>query len=115
MYGKVMIGSKEVEMLANAATPYRYQIIFKEDFFKKVSGKEETDSRDFFAKLGYTMAKQAEKGDMSKLNTDTFLMWLEAFEPADVFAATSDIADIYNGMKVTSVDPKDESGQPSDQ
>lgn len=115
MYGKVLIGGKEVEMLANAATPYRYQMIFKEDFFKKISRKEETDPRDFFAKMGYTMAKQAEKGDMSKLNMDTFLKWLEAFDPADVFSATQDIADIYNGTQETGVDPKDENGQQSDQ
>lgn len=106
MFGKVKIGNKEVEMVANAATPYRYQQIFGEDYLKKVTGKEEADPTDFFAKIGFVMAMQAAKKDLSKVNRETFYKWLEDFEPADVFNATSEIADIYNGDAQGEVDPK---------
>ena len=114
MFGTVKIGNKDVDMLANAATPYRYQMIFKEDFFGRVTGKVEVESRDFFAKIGYVMAMQAVKADMNKLNVDTFLVWLEGFEPADVFSAAGDIADIYNGTREGSSSPKEMSDQPSE-
>ena len=106
MYGKVMIGDKEVEMVANAATPYRYKAIFGEDFLKKVKGQEEADPNDFFAKLGYVMAMQAQKKDMAKLNTETFYKWLEGYEPNDVFSACDAISEIYAGNASTDVDPK---------
>lgn len=106
MYGRIKIGDKDVELVANAATPYRYQQIFREDYLKKVSGKEETDPTDFFVKIGFVMAMQAAKKDMSKINLESFFKWLEGFEPADVFAAASDIADVYNGEAAGNVDPK---------
>ena len=106
MSGKVVIGKKDVEMLANAATPYRFQQIFHEDFIKKVTGKEEAEAVDFFAKIGFVMAMQAEKRDMAKLTTADFYAWLEGFEPSDVFGSANDIADLYNGNAKGDVDPK---------
>lgn len=106
MFGKVKIGEKEIEMLGNAATPYRYQQVFHEDYLKKVTGKEEADPNDFFLKLGFVMAMQAEKKDMSKVGMTEFFKWLEQFEPSEAFAAASDIADLYNGNAQGDVDPK---------
>lgn len=106
MYGTVTIGGKDIAMLANAATPYRYQQIFHEDFIKKVTGKDEAEPADFFAKIGFTMAMQAAKKDMGKLSIAEFFAWLEEFEPSDVFSATDAIADIYNGNTKGDVDPK---------
>lgn len=106
MFGTVKIGSKEIELLGNAATPYRYQQIFHEDYLKKVTGAEETDPNDFFAKIGYVMAMQAAKKDLTKLNEETFYKWLEQFDPSDVFSAAGDIADVYNGNNKEDVSPK---------
>lgn len=107
MYGVVKIGEKDVEMVANAATPYRYQAIFHKDFLAEVSGAKEVYPQDFFARMGYVMAMQAsKKTDLSKLNEETFLTWLSDFEPSDVFAAADAIADIYNGSAETNTDPK---------
>lgn len=106
MYGKVKIGEKEIEMLANAATPYRYQQIFHEDYIKQVTGKTEAEPADLFTKLGFTMAMQAAKKDMSKVSIADFYAWLEEFEPSDVFAAAGTIADFYNGNGKGEVDPK---------
>lgn len=106
MFGTVKIGDKEVEMTGNAATPYRFKQVFHEDYLKKVTGKEEAEPADFFAKLGFIMAMQAEKKDMSKLNEESFFRWLEAFEPSDVFSAADAIADLYAQNEETASDPK---------
>lgn len=106
MFGKVTIGTQEIEMLGNAATPYRYQAIFHEDYLKTVTGKADTDPNDFFAKLGFVMAMQASKKDLSKMTAESFYKWLEQFEPGDVYSATGDIADLYNGNAESTVDPK---------
>lgn len=106
MYGVVKIGGKDIEMIGNAATPYRYKQIFHEDYLAQVTGKVETDPNDFFVKIGFTMAMQATKKDMSKVGMEDFFAWLSQFEPADVFAAAEDIADLYNGNMETTVSPE---------
>ncbi len=111
MFGKVVIGGKEIELVANAATPYRYQAVFHEDYFAKVQGTEETDPNDFFLKVGYIMAMQAEKKDMSKCNFDSFLSWLSMFDLSEMFKAIEQIADVHNGNGETNSDPKDEAAQ----
>ena len=114
MFGKVKIGAKEVEMLANAATPYRYQQIFHEDYIKKVTGKEEAEPADLFTKLGFVMAMQAAKKDMSKVSIADFYTWLEGFEPSDVFMAVDEISSIYYGNEAGDVDPKENNAQQSE-
>lgn len=107
MFGKVKIGSKEVELLANAATPYRYNQIFHDDYMKKVSGEtSEAEKIDLFVRLGFVMAKQAEGADMNKLNEDMFFEWLEGFEANDLFEAAGDISLFYAGTTATETDPK---------
>lgn len=106
MFNTVKIGDHEVEMTANAATPYRYQQIFHEDYLKKITGKEKTDPHDFFVKMGFVMAMQAAKKDMSKLNEESFFEWLEQFGVSDAFAAADQIADVFNGNAAGDVDPK---------
>lgn len=108
MYGKVQIGDREVELVANAASPYRFKQIFREDFLKRAieTNENEAESIDLFVKMGFIMAKQAEKADFSKLNEDVFIAWLEEFEPNDVQIAAGDIANIYSGNAETKVSPK---------
>lgn len=107
MFGKVKIGDKEVEMLANGATPYRYKQIFHDDYLAKVtSGISDADATDMMAKMGYVMAMQAAKADMGSLSEDSYIEWLEQFEPNDIYAASSEISDIYAGNTKTEVDPK---------
>lgn len=107
MFGVVKIGEKEVEMLANGATPYRYKTVFHEDYLAKVTGKiSDAEATDMMAKMGYIMAMQAEKADMTKLSLETFIEWLEQFNPNDIYAATSAISDIYAGNAESDVAPK---------
>ena len=101
MFGKITIGKTDTEMVANAATPYWFNQIFKEDFFVKsqsVQDGNEGLAVDLFSKVGYIMMKQVEKADMRKLNNDTFIEWLSEFEPMDMALAAADIAQLYTGQ-----------------
>jgi hypothetical protein len=107
MFGKVTISGKEVEMVANGATCYRYQAIFHEDYLKKMTSQPDAAVRlDVYAKMGFVMAMQAAKKDMNKLNVESYFKWLEEFEPDDIFLAVDDIANLYNGTTESTVDPK---------
>ena len=107
MYGKVMIGQHEVEMVSNAATPYRYTQIFKDDFMSEIT-TDLTDAKatNVFMRLGYVMACQAEKKDMTKCTEDTWAAWLEQFEFQDMVNALADISAIYAGTAKTTAVPK---------
>ena len=114
MYGKVQIGNREVELVANAASPYRFRQVFKADFLRLALEIDDTSSIDLFIKMGFIMAKQAEKADFAKINEDTFFEWLEEFEPQDVQLAASDIANVYAGNAETDASPKSEADRPSE-
>ena len=107
MYGKVMIGQHEVEMVSNAATPYRYTQIFKDDFMSEIT-TDLTDAKatNVFMRLGYVMACQAAKKDMTKCTEDTWAAWLEQFEFQDMVNALGDISAIYAGTAKTTAVPK---------
>lgn len=116
MYGTVTIGGKGVEMVANAASPYRFKQIFREDFLKRAieTNGNEAESVDLFVRMGFIMAKQAEKADFGKLNEDSFFLWLEDFEPSDVQMAAGEIANIYAGNAETSSTPKKKADRQSE-
>jgi hypothetical protein len=107
MYGKVLIGEKEIGMAANAASPIIYRNIFHEDFLRKVQEKD--PDVDLFQKMGYVMAMQAKTSKMSeltKLNFDSYVEWLSQFEPMDIITATGQMSDIYFGNTIKNSDPK---------
>lgn len=107
MFGVVNIGGKDVEMLANAATPYRFNQVFKDDFLQRATSGNEAAQVDLFIKVGFIMAKQAEKKtDISKLNVESFYKWLEDFEPTAMTEAVTEIANIYSGNTVNQATPK---------
>ena len=109
MKGIVKIGSKEVGMVANAASPYIYKQVFHEDFLKKLQDKD--PETDIFQKMGYIMAKQdelANLSDLMKLTEEGFFEWLLQFESMDVIYATDEIANIYLAQKESTSVPKNE-------
>lgn len=116
MFGSVNIGGKEIELVANAASPYRFKQIFRDDFLKRAidTSGNEAESIDLFVKMGFVMAKQAEKADFSKLNEESFFAWLEEFEPSDVQLAAGDIANIYAGNTETKSTPKKKAARQSE-
>lgn len=96
----VEIGGKTVTLEANAATPYRYRMLFHKDLLTLLSGARADDPRtiDIMAELAFVMAKQAEKADMSALTEPEYLTWLEGFEPEAFLSeqAVLDILGVYN-------------------
>lgn len=105
----IKIGDREIEMAANAASPYIYNHVFKEDFLQKLQSKD-PDS-DLFQKMGFIMAEQAKEekiSELMKLNMDKYFEWLTQFEPVDVLLATGEISGLYMGQAIESSVPKSE-------
>lgn len=108
MIGIIKIGSEEVGMTANAASPFLYRNIFHEDFLR------ETQKKDFdpeiMVKMGFVMAMQNAKpmSEVSKLTESAFYEWLEKFEPLDAIMASADISNLYMGQTAKTSSPKNE-------
>ena len=97
MFKTVDIDGRQLELSANAATPFRYKQVFGKDLFQVFGNEEkaETEGVSAVMELAYIMAKQAEKTDMGKLNYDGFLEWLEGFSPMAFINAAEDIINVY--------------------
>lgn len=107
MFVKMKIGEKDVELSANAATPFRFKQVFHKDLFSILGNEQRAEQEGFetISQLTYIMAKQAEKADLTKLNEDDFIGWLEGFEPMDFANSAEDILNAYMGNMVTSANP----------
>ena len=117
----IKIGTKDVALAANAATPIRYRNVFKKDLLTQISegtrenGVDLTVASEVAPELAFIMAKSAEKADMNKLNEDKLLEWLEQFEPLDLVNATEAIFAVYFGDAETVVESKkNDNDQPKD-
>jgi len=111
MYKEVKVGNTTVPMLANGATPIRYKLLFHKDIlaeFKSIEGDESKIAT--VGELAFIMAMQAKahdgEYDISKLNEEDYLTWLEQFNPLDIEMSSDKIIDVYVGNTVTSSEPK---------
>ena len=97
MFKEVVIDGKEVGLTANAATPFRYRQVFQKDLLQILGNEEKADTEGVAAvtELAFIMAKQAEKADMTKVNYDMFLEWLEDFSAMAFINAAEDILSVY--------------------
>lgn len=97
MFKKVTIDGKEVELAANAATPFRYKQVFQRDLLQVLGNEEKAEKEGVEAvtQLAFIMAKQAEKADMGKLTQDEFLEWLEGFSAMAFIESAEDIINVY--------------------
>lgn len=96
MRGFVHIGEHEIEMEANALSPYAYRQVFHEDFLLEL--QKTPPAPDLFQKMGFIMAKQAElskTADIMKLTESQFYEWLCQFDALDVITASNDISTLY--------------------
>jgi hypothetical protein len=107
MFTKIEIDGKEVELSANAATPFRFKQVFHKDIFSVFGNEQKAEQEGFetIAQLTYVMAKQAEKADINKLNEEDFIAWLEGFEPMAFANSAEEILNAYMGNTVTSANP----------
>ena len=105
---------KDVPMLANAATPFRFKQVFGQDllvlFQTSVSNNGAYDL-DFISELAFIMAKQAKAkddgADLSKLNKEWMLDWLEQFDGFELLNNANEIIGVYLGnAEITSKEKK---------
>ena len=111
MYKEIVIGAgehqKTIGFLSNGATPLFYKQVFKNDLLQMLTGGGQMEiASDKIPELAFIMAKQAEKADMTKVNYNGFVDWLSQFEPLDLVIKSTEIADVYIGDSMTSVEPK---------
>ncbi len=107
MYKKVTIDGKEIELASNAATPFRYKQVFHKDLLQIFGDqdKAETEGAETIMELAFIMAKQAERTDMSKLNYEEFISWLEDFGSMAFIENADEIIGVYMGTQKTSSTP----------
>lgn len=100
MYKVLNIKGKDVEFLANAATPYRVKQVFHVDIMKAFFNADKDggiDTANIIPQLAYIMNMQAFKKDMSTLNEESFFEWCEQFGAFDLAECGEDIINIYLG------------------
>ena len=105
----IKIGSENTELVANAASPYLYKMIFHEDFLKKL--QEQEPDLDIIQKMTFVMVKQAELSSMTalcELSKEDYLEWLIKYEPMDIFNAANDVKNLYMGQTQGTAVPKTE-------
>ena len=124
-YGKVKFGETEIELKATAATPLRFKQVFKFDLLKTLAKikdfetadegvqiEEGLDTSELISKLGFIMAKQAEKADFSKIAIEHYYDWLDEFEPNTI--PFVDIMEVYSDNEITTAESKKENAEPSE-
>lgn len=107
MYKKLTIEDKEIEFVANAATPFRFKQIFGKDLLRILGDEHrvEEEGVETITQLAFVMAKQAEKADMSHLNEEVFIDWLEGFGSMAFINAAEDIMNLYMDSATGSATP----------
>ncbi len=107
MFKKITVDGKEMEFAANAATPFRYKQTFHTDLFAVLGNEKraEEEGVEAVTKLAYIMNKQAQKADMSKLNEDDFMSWLEDFSAMAFVTGAEEILAVYMDSTISSATP----------
>lgn len=104
MYGEIKLKTPNgdtltVPMLANAATLIRYKQLFKTDLLAGIVSPEGNFDTDVISKLAFVLAKQAAKVDMTALNYDQYVEWLEDFDSAAFIESANEIFSVYIDSK----------------
>lgn len=108
MYREIKIGNSTIPMSANGATPIRYKHVFGKDLlneFRK-AGENYALASDTISELAFVMAQAGAKADMDRLNIETYIEWLEQFEPLDITESADQIIDLYMGNSQTTSEVK---------
>ena len=107
MKRKIMIGTKEVTLEANGLTPMKYRKAFPgRDIIRELIEIDEMDEGEdidieIYDRLAYVMSGAADEGT-------GFETWLAGFGPGDIFFASVDIMDVWNGNTATQSEEGDE-------
>jgi hypothetical protein len=106
MLGKIKLSNgNELEVLANAATPFRMKQAFNIDLMKIFGNSAESNNGmeivDIIPQLVYVMSEQAKHHDLTRINNNTFVEWAENYEVGDFIVNAEQIIDIYLGTTIT--------------
>lgn len=112
---------RDVPFLANAATPFRYKSLFGKDLlllFQKAVNESGVYDIDFVSELAFVMSMQAKSKkeglDLSTINRENLLEWLEQFEGFELFNHANEIIGVYLGNEGTSSEEKKKVEEPSE-
>ena len=100
MYREIKIGEKSIPMKATASTALRFRHVFGGDLMTEFQKVEQDTGLGIptLQQLGFIMACAADpEKDMSKLNEELYMDWLDNFEPLDFADAAEDIVNLYVG------------------
>ena len=123
MRSKVTIDGKEIELLSNAATPYRFKQAFGTDlirfFTDAATSKEYADDTETVViaqQMAYVMAKQADGSDLTRISMEDFLVWMEQFDPIPFnnFDTVIQIIEAYTGQQKTTSESKKKADHPKE-
>lgn len=107
MYKVIEVGEHRVGMCANAATPYRFKQVFKKDLLQIMLDENSKDEEpDDVMKLAYIMTMQASKKDLTTINEESYIEWLEQFDLMDLYIASGEIMSLYQGNKKSEAEQK---------
>lgn len=99
----ITIDGQELEIAANAATPFRFRQLFHKDLLQILGNEEKAEAEgiEAISELAFVMAKQAEGADLSKVTQDEFYGWLEGFGPMAFIESAQDILEAYMEQEAT--------------
>lgn len=112
MFKKIKVGNITVPMLANGATALRYRMVFGKDIISEFQAAQEDTAKgvNSVPELAFIMAMAAKakegEADMTTLNQDKYVEWLEQFGPMDLPMAAEEIVNLYAGNGKTNSEPK---------
>ena len=108
----IKIGEKLISMTANAATCYRYKMVFKKDLFQLFKSASDDMGMDVVQELAYVMMMQASKA-VDSMSIDNYMTWLEDFDPLDFAHASGQIVNVYAGQQAMTSTAKKKVNQQS--
>ena len=115
----ITVGEKEINLLANAATPIRYKMVFGEDImvtFNQINNNKRDSGEilDITSQLAYIMNCQAEcdKNELKNISRETYIEWLEDFDSMAFVNASEAIINVYLGQTETTSKSKNVASRP---
>lgn len=127
MYKSIEYRGRKLEFLSTAGTVIRYRQVFHKDALvdlkklKKAMSDDEitSEATEVISQLAYVMMMAADKQiNMNKLNYDSYIEWLEKWEPQD-FSIVSDlfdvVLDVWSGQDTSTSEVKKKENPVADQ
>lgn len=116
MYQEITVGDKVIPMECNGATKIRFKHVFGKDLYDLLNNEASAgENIDTVSRIGYIASIHASKEGFQDKNEDTFITWLEGFEPFDLINASEHIINLYYSQQnTTSVSKKKAKGQSAD-